>query len=89
MKSTKYRTDAEVLAMVLEDMQAAGLIGLKPDKEISLAPHKEMGLAPEVQVSETAAMSRTEPARPLTEKELEGSEELIKLLLRRAGSKTS
>jgi hypothetical protein len=35
MKSTKYRTDTGVLAMVLEDMQAASLIDLKSDKEIS------------------------------------------------------
>ena len=48
MKDTKYKTDAGVLAMVLEDMQAASLIDLKPDKEISLAPNKEF-IAPEVQ----------------------------------------
>ena len=47
VKSTKYMTDSGVLAMVLEDMQAAGLIVLKPDKEISLAPNKEFSLAPE------------------------------------------
>jgi hypothetical protein len=35
MKSTKYRTDTGVLAMVLEDMQAASLIDLKLDKKIS------------------------------------------------------
>ena len=35
MKGTQYRTDTGVLAMVLEDMQAASLIDLKSDKEIS------------------------------------------------------
>ena len=45
VKSTIYKTDAAVLAMVLEDMQAAGL--LKPDKEIMLAPNKAFSLAPE------------------------------------------
>ena len=44
VKYTQYKSDAGVLVMVLEDMQAASLIDLKPDKEISLAP--------EVQVSE-------------------------------------
>ena len=81
MKSTKHRTDAAVLAMVLKDMQAAGLIYLKPDKEISLAP--------EAQVSEMPKMKRTEPAQPLTPEELKRSEESIKSLLRRAGSSTS
>ena len=47
MKSTKYKTDAAVLAMAIEDMQAAGLIDLKPDKEIMLAPNKAFSLAPE------------------------------------------
>ena len=45
----KNGTDAAtaVLAMVLEDMQAAGLIDLSPDKEISLVePDKEFSLAP-------------------------------------------
>ena len=52
VKDTKYKTDAGVLAMVLEDMQAASLIDLKPDKEISLVePDKEF-IAPEVQASE-------------------------------------
>ena len=35
MKGTQYGTDTGVLAMVLEDMQAASLIDLKSDKEIS------------------------------------------------------
>ena len=52
MKSTKYKTDAAVLAMVLEDMQAAGLIGLKPDKEIMLAPIKHLASRLKAQVSE-------------------------------------
>ena len=77
-----------MLAMVLKDMQAASLIDLKPDKEIS-EPDKEISLAPEAQVSETLAMKRTEPAQPLTPEELERSEELIKSLLRRAGSSAS
>ena len=45
----KNGTDAAaaMLAMVLEDMQAAGLIDLSPDKEISLVePDKEFSLAP-------------------------------------------
>ena len=37
MKGTQYGTDTGVLAMVLEDMQAASLIDLKSDKEISLS----------------------------------------------------
>ena len=52
VKNLKYKTESGVLATVLEDMQAAGLIDLKPDKEISLAPNKAFSLAPEVQVSE-------------------------------------
>jgi hypothetical protein len=46
-----HKTDAAVLAMVLEDMQASGLIDLKPHKEISLEPDKEFSLAPEVQTT--------------------------------------
>ena len=47
MATIKNATDAAVLAMVLKDLQAAGLIDLEPDKEISLAPNKEFSLAPE------------------------------------------
>jgi hypothetical protein len=73
MKSTKYRTAASVLAIVLGDMQAAGLYDLKPDKEISLERDKEISLAPEVEVSEMPAMSLAETAlQPSKEKEQEG-----------------
>ena len=48
VKNTQYKSDAGVLVMVLEDMLAAGLIDLKPDKG---APSKEF-IAPEVQASE-------------------------------------
>ena len=48
VKNTQYKSDAGVLVMVLEDMLAADLIDLKPDKEIGLAPNKEF-IAPEVQ----------------------------------------
>ena len=42
-----------MLAMVLEDMQAAGLIDLSPDKEISLVePDKEFSLAPRLNAEE-------------------------------------
>jgi hypothetical protein len=44
--------EVEVLAVVLEDMQAAGLINLRPDKEISLAPVED-------RVEEMPAMSGT------------------------------
>ena len=48
--NTKYKTDVGVLVMVLQDMQAASLVDLKPDEEAGLAPNKEF-IAPEVQVS--------------------------------------
>ena len=48
VKDTKYKSDAGVLVMVLEDMLTAGLVDLKPDKDIGLAPNKEF-IAPEVQ----------------------------------------
>lgn len=47
VKNTRYKSDAGVLVMALEDMLAAGLIDLKWDKG---AP-KEF-IAPEVQASE-------------------------------------
>jgi hypothetical protein len=49
----KNGTDAAaaIMAMVLEDMQAAGLIDLSPEKEISLVePDKEFCLAPQRRV---------------------------------------
>jgi hypothetical protein len=70
MESTKSTTDTTVLATVLEDMQAAGLIDLKPDKEISIEPDKEISLAPEVQVSETAMNLAETALQPSKEKEL-------------------
>ena len=45
VKNTRYKSDAGVLVMALEDMLAAGLIYLKRDKG---APNKEF-IAPEVQ----------------------------------------
>ena len=43
----KNGTDAALLAMVLEDMQATRLIDLSQDKEISLfEPDEEFSLAP-------------------------------------------
>lgn len=54
-------TDAAVLAMVLEDMQAAGLIDLKPHKEISLEPDKEFSLAPAVQTTWSSKWEERHP----------------------------
>ena len=39
VKNTQYKSDAGVLVMALEDMLAAGLIDLKPDKG---APKKNL-----------------------------------------------
>jgi hypothetical protein len=73
LHSTKYTTSAPVLTKLIEDMRAAGLIDLKPDKEISLEPNKEISLAPDVQESELHAMSPVEPAlQPPNQKEQEG-----------------
>ena len=49
VKNTRYKSDAGVLVMALEDMLAAGLIDLKRDK--GATPNKEF-IAPEVQASE-------------------------------------
>ncbi len=63
MQSTKYRTDAAVLAIVLEDMQAAGLVDLKTDQEISLAPAVEVSETPAISLAETALAVQGERAR--------------------------
>ena len=61
MISLIHKTDAAVLAMVLEDMQAAGLIDLKPHKEISLEPDKEFSLAPEAQTTWSSKWEERHP----------------------------
>jgi hypothetical protein len=46
-----------MLAMMLDDMQAAGLIGLKPDKEISVAPKAQVGEMPATSRPKTTRQS--------------------------------
>ncbi len=58
----KASTSAPVLAELIEDMQAAGLIDFKPDKETRVEPNKEISLAPDFRVSELHAMDPVEPA---------------------------
>jgi hypothetical protein len=61
MLSLIHKTDVEVLATVLENMEAAGLIDLKSHKEISLEPDKESSLAPEVQITWSSKWEERHP----------------------------